>query len=336
MKQASIQRSRLFTQMGFFVLFTITPIFDLLRYDLSAGHAYFLSFEWHVGIDDFIAGNVSPLAAAGNVLLYIFLPLIGALALVLGVAWKWGRLYCGWLCPHFSVVETINRLMLRATGKHSIWDRKITAPWEPDGTPSPRDARYWLLVVPVAIGFAFAWALVFLTYLMPPFQVYSGLLNFSLYRYEVIFLGFVTTVLSLEFLFARHLFCRYACAIGIWQSIAWIGNKRAMVVGFDRERVNDCADCVGGKTSACDAVCPMRLKPRNVKRWMFACTQCGQCLSACETVNRDHPQGALLTWVSGEAARQNEAGFNAVTLKRLRQLGANADEEERGMPGGDA
>ena len=72
----------------------------------------------------------------------------------------------------------------------------------------------------------------------------------------------------------------------------------------------------------------MRLKPRNVKRWMFACTQCGQCLSACETVNRDKPQGALLTWVSGEAARQNEAGFNAATLKRLRQLGGTADEEE--------
>ncbi len=326
MKQATVQRSRLLTQMGFFVLFTITPIFDLLRYDLTQAHAYFLTFEWHVGIDDFMAGNVSPLTAAGNVLLYIFLPLLGALALVLAVAWKWGRLYCGWLCPHFSVVETINRLMLRATGKHSIWDKKTTAPWEADGTPAVRDARYWLLVVPSAIVFALAWAVVFLTYLMPPLQVYGGLLDFSLHKYEVIFLGVATTLLSCEFLFARHLFCRYACAIGIWQSIAWIGNKKAMVVGFDRERLNDCADCVGGKTSACDAICPMRLKPRNVKRWMFACTQCGQCLSACATANRDKPQGALLTWVSGEAARQNEAGFNAATLKRLRQLGATEDE----------
>ena len=328
--KTALQHQRLLTQMGFFVLFTITPIFDLLRFDLTEAHAYFLTFEWHVGIDDFIAGNVSPLTAAGNVLLYIFLPLLGVLGLVLGVAWKWGRLYCGWLCPHFSVVETINRLMLRATGKHSIWDKRITAPWEADGTPAVRDARYWFLVVPVAIGFAIAWAVVFLTYLMPPFQVYGGLLNFSLYKYEVIFLSVTTTVLSFEFLFARHLFCRYACAIGIWQSIAWIGNKKAMVVGFDRERINDCADCVGGKTSACDAVCPMRLKPRNVKRWMFACTQCGQCLSACDTANRDKAQGSLLQWVSGEAAKQNEAGFNAATLKRLRQLGATADEEERG------
>jgi polyferredoxin len=140
-------------------------------------------------------------------------------------------------------------------------------------------------------------------------------------------------VLSAEFLFARHLFCRYACAIGIWQSIAWMGNKKAMVVGFERERINTCATCVGGKTSACDAVCPMRLKPRNIKRWMFTCTQCGQCVSACGTAQRDNPQGPLLKWVSDEAAKENEAGFNAATLHRLYQLGATAEEETRGREG---
>lgn len=330
MSRSTLQRSRLLTQIGFFVLFTVTPVFDLLRYDLVAGHAWFLTFEWRIGLDDFLAGRISPLAAAGQIALTVFLPLLAAAALVIGVAWKWGRLYCGWLCPHFSVVETINRLMLRATGKHSLWDKRTTAPWEPDGTPAVRDARYWFAVVPAALGFAFAWAVVFLTYLMPPFQVYGDLLSLSLTRNETIFVAAATTVIAAEFLFARHLFCRYACAVGIFQSIAWMGNKKAMVVGFDRERINSCADCVGGRTSACDAVCPMRLKPRNVKRWMFACTQCGQCVDACSTVNRDNPQGPLLQWVSGEAAKQNEAGFNATTLHRLQQLGASADEETRG------
>jgi len=168
---------------------------------------------------------------------------------------------------------------------------------------------------------------------MPPFHVYSGLFAGTLHKYEAIFLAVATTVLCLEFLFARHLFCRYACAVGMFQSIAWMGNKKAMVVGFDRERINDCADCVGGKASACDDVCPMRLKPRNVKRWMFACTQCAQCLSACETSNRNNPQGALLHWVKGDAARQNEAGFNALTLKRLRQLD---DRRNKDQPAEDA
>ncbi|MGB7536878.1 MAG: 4Fe-4S binding protein [Azonexus sp.] len=313
MSRPALQRYRVLAQIGFFALFALTPVFDLLRYDLTAKHAYFLTFQWHLGIDDLIAGRVEPRAAAVNLVLYLFLPLLGTAALIIGVAWKWGRLYCGWLCPHFSVVETINRLMLFATGKHSLWDKNKTPPWEPDGTPTPRDPRYWLLVVPVALGFAFAWAVVGLTYLMPPVQVYHGLLNFSLYRGEVIFLSAATTVLTLEFLFARHLFCRYGCAVGIFQSFAWMVNKKAMVVGFERKRLTDCAGCLKGHGSACDAVCPMRLKPRNVKRWMFACTQCGQCISACGTVNRDNPQGPLLRWVSNEAARNNEAGFSALS-----------------------
>ena len=313
MSRPALQRYRVLAQIGFFALFALTPVFDILRYDLTAKHAYFLTFQWHLGIDDLIAGRVEPGAAAVNLVLYLFLPLLGTAALIIGVAWKWGRLYCGWLCPHFSVVETINRLMLFATGKHSLWDKNKTPPWEPDGTPTPRDPRYWFLVVPVALGFAFAWAVVGLTYLMPPFQVYHGLLNFSLYRGEVIFLSAATTVLTLEFLFARHLFCRYGCAVGIFQSFAWMVNKKAMVVGFERKRLTDCAGCLNGHGSACDAVCPMRLKPRNVKRWMFACTQCGQCISACGTVNRDNPQGPLLRWVSNEAARNNEAGFSSLS-----------------------
>jgi ferredoxin len=65
----------------------------------------------------------------------------------------------------------------------------------------------------------------------------------------------------------------------------------------------------------------MRLKPRNVKRWMFACTQCGQCISACATTNRDNPNGQLLRWVSGSAAQRNEAGFSALS---------NTDEDAGG------
>ena len=315
MTKPALQRARLLAQMGFFTLFTVTPIFDLFRYDLTERHAYFLTMPWHLGIDELISGTGDAKTAAINIILFLFLPVLGTLGLIIGIAWKWGRLYCGWLCPHFSVVETINRLMLYATGKHSVWDKKQTPPWEPDGTPMPRDWRYWFAVVPAAIGFAFAWAVVGLTYLMPPFQVYGGLLNFTLLRSEVIFLCAATTVLSLEFLFARHLFCRYACAVGMFQSLAWMGNREAMVVGFERERAADCASCY----SACDHVCPMRLKPRNIKRAMFTCTQCSQCVSACETTQQDNPRGPLLQWVSGEAARHNEAAFAAPKPERKSQ-----------------
>lgn len=306
-----VQKQRLAAQTGFFLLFILAPVFNLLRYDLVAGHAWFLGMEWHLGIDAFMAGRIGALEAGANVLLRLFLPIFAGAAAFLWVAWKWGRLYCGWLCPHFSVVETINKLMLRASGKPSVWERDTLPPWEPDGTPRQRDVRWWLVVVPAAVLFALTWAVVFLTYLLPPAEVYGNLFSGTLTRNQALFIGVFTVVLSIEFLFARHLFCRFACAVGLFQSLAWMSNRDAMVVGFQRRRASDCANCLPDRASACDMVCPMRLNPRNIKRHMFTCTQCGQCLQACEHSQHDNPQGPLLTWVSKEAARQNEAGFRA-------------------------
>ena len=300
-----LQHRRLVAQMGFFILFCLAPVFDLLRYDLGTGHAWFLGMPWHAGLEAFSRGETDALGAAGNVLLRVFLPLLGTGAALLYVAWRWGRLYCGWLCPHFSAVETINRLMRRASGKFSLWDKKPLPPREPDGTPIARDWRWWPPTIIVAVGFAFSWAVVFLTYLLPPFEVYGNLIHGTLTRNQFLFLAAATTALSGEFLFARHLFCRYACAVGIFQSLAWMGNKDATVVGYDRNRAADCASCY----SACDHVCPMRLKPRSIKQLMFTCTQCAQCLTACATTQADNPAGPLLGWVSGEAARHNEASL---------------------------
>jgi polyferredoxin len=297
------QRQRLLAQAGFFILFVLAPVFDLLRYDLVAGHAWFLGLEWRAGLEDFSAGRIGAGEAAVNVLLRVFLPIVAAGGLLIAVAWRWGRLYCGWLCPHFSVVETINRLMRRASGKYSVWDRKPLPPRQPDGRVLRYDRRWWFVTVPVAVAFAFIWAVVLLTYLLPPFEVYANLLTGTPTRNQTIFITAGTAVLSLEFLFARHLFCRYACAVGLFQSLAWMGNRKAMVVGFQRERAADCASC----WSACDHACPMRLKPRNYKAAMFTCTQCAQCVSACETTQRDNPAGPLLAWVAGEAARAGEA-----------------------------
>ena len=305
------QAWRLLAQASFFIVFVLTPVFDVFRYDLTRGHAYFLGMEWRLGIDAFLNGEIGAGMAAINVLGRLFVPLLALAGLVIFVSWKWGRLYCGWLCPHFSVVETINRLMLLATGKPSLWEARALPSRQPDGSLLHADRRAWLLVLPLAVFFALLWAVVLLSYLMPPLEMYPRLVSLSLQRYEAVFVGAATVVLSLEFLLARHLFCRYACAVGMFQSLAWMANRKALVVGVDRARLAECADCLHGEGSACEAACPMRLKPRSIKRLMFACTQCAQCLSACATVQADAPRGGLLAWVQGEEARQLEGGFRA-------------------------
>jgi ferredoxin-type protein NapH len=150
-----------------------------------------------------------------------------------------------------------------------------------------------------ALAFAFLWAVTLLTYLLPPREIWHNLLTGGLTGNQFRFLVVGTGLLFVEFLFARHLFCRFGCAVGLFQSLAWMGNDRAMVVGFDTRRASICTGC----NNACDNACPMRLKPRTLKRKMFTCTECAQCISACAQVTAADPRGGVLRWVEGEAAR---------------------------------
>jgi polyferredoxin len=313
-----LQRLRLWAQIGFFVLFVLAPVFDLFRYDLTRGHAYLLGFEWRLGLDDYFAHRISGTEAGINILLRLFVPILGGAALFIAAAWRWGRLYCGWLCPHFSVVETINALMRRASGKQSLWDKKPLPGKNPDGSAFRVDARWWLVTLPLTIAFALLWAVVLLTYLLPPTEVYGNLFALAPTRNQTTFIGAATVVLTLEFLFARHLFCRFGCAVGLFQSLAWMANRDAMVVGFQRPRAADCAVCYAADsmgTAACEAVCPMRLRPRVPKHQMFTCTQCAQCVAACATVQDGQTGGTLLAWVDRAEARTNETRMS-LTGKR--------------------
>lgn len=298
-----LQKLRLLTQAGFFILFVFAPLFDLFRLDLNLGHFFFLGMDWTLGFQDYLAKRISAPQLGINIIVRAGLPIVGTIAFGVWLSWKFGRLYCGWLCPHFSVVETVNMAMRRAIGRHSVWDKHPLPEQEPDGTVIRPNPWYWLLVVPLAVAFGFVWAVALITYLLPPSEIYANLFHAALTRNQAIFIGVATTVLSLEFLFARHLFCRFGCAVGYFQSLAWMANRRALIIGFDRRRAESCASC----DAACDNACPMRIKPRSIKRHMFTCTQCNRCTDACAQVQKNNPQGTLLKWVSNDCALDKSA-----------------------------
>lgn len=284
-------------QTSFFLLFIFAPVFDLFRLDLTLGHFIFLGHNWTLGLEQVMSGEGSAVDAAINIIVRAFLPLLSIIILFGWTSWKYGRLYCGWLCPHFSVVEMINNLMRKASGKFSLWDKK-TSLLDVAGNKIKTDKIYWWLVFIAVTGFAFLWAVVFLTYLLPPKEIYFNLVHLSLTRNQMLFIGVATFLLTIEFMFARHLFCRFACAVGVFQSLVWMGNKRAMVVSFDRKNAVQCQGC----HVACETECPMRLKPRSIKRHMFTCTECGKCLDACENVQTRKNLPSLLSWQAGQQA----------------------------------
>jgi polyferredoxin len=147
---------------------------------------------------------------------------------------------------------------------------------------------------------AFTWAVGLLSYLMPPVPLYTAVFNLEVSFPQNIFLLVATILFTLDFILARHLFCRYGCAVGLFQSLFWMMNTKAIVVSFDRDRASLCQDC----DKDCEDACPMRLPVRGYKRAKFTCTQCAQCISACQNVQKDNPDGSLLDWSAGEKIKQ--------------------------------
>lgn len=297
---AKLQKYRNATQAGFFLLFVFAPALNLLRFDLNEAQLWFLGMRWSLGIDALARGEITATQAGLSLVLRAFLPAIGLIAFFLGVAYRYGRLYCGWLCPHFSAVETLNNLLHRACGKLSLWDRSTT----PRANVKPKP-RWWPLFALSCALMGFLWAITLLTYLLPPSVIWGGLIHGTLTPNQTRFIVIGSLIFTVEFAFARHLFCRFGCAVGLFQSLAWMANPRGMVVAFARERARDCKTCDQPRGSACDNACPMRLNPRNIKRMMFSCVQCGQCLTACDTSQKAQSREPTLEWQVGlEALRE--------------------------------
>jgi len=300
MQRTTIQRWRSLTQIGFFALFVLAPPLDIFRYDLTLGNFILFGQHWTLNLDALQHGQASALEAAINVLMLGLIPILFVAVGFLLVAWRWGRIYCGWLCPHFSVVEMINTLMRRAIGKPSIWDNELLPEKQPDGRIQKANSWYLLPTIVAVVVFAVLWSVSLLTYLLPPFEIYSNIWHGELTRNQGIFLIAATTAFCVEFLLARHLFCRFGCAVGLFQSLAWMANRRAMVISFNRQNAQACRSC----NNACDNACPMRLQPRTIKRKMFTCTECGECISACTQVQGGDAAQSLLHWVDGDEAEK--------------------------------
>lgn len=294
---ARLQKVRNATQAAFFLLFILAPALNLLRFDLYETQLWFLGMRWTLGIDALAKGDINAAQAGISIVLRAFVPAIVFIGIFLGVAYRYGRLYCGWLCPHFSAVETLNKLLHRACGKLSLWDRSTTprAHMEPN-------ARWWPLFALSCTVMGFLWSITLITYLLPPDVIWGGLLHGTLTPNQARFIGVGGLLFTAEFAFARHLFCRFGCAVGLFQSLAWMANPRGMVVAFERERARDCKTCDQPRGSACDNACPMRLNPRNIKRMMFSCVQCGQCLTACDTSQQAQQREPTLQWQIGADA----------------------------------
>ena len=88
------------------------------------------------------------------------------------------------------------------------------------------DRRWWPAFFLSCAIFGFLWAITLLSYLLPPREIWGNLVGGTLTPNQARFIVIGSVVFTLEFMFARHLFCRFGCAVGLFQSLAWMANPK--------------------------------------------------------------------------------------------------------------
>ncbi len=273
-------------QIGTLVLLVLIPILGIFRIDTSAG---FVVLGRQIWFSDF----------------YIVFGFWLAMACLLIMFYSTlGTAFCGWVCPQNTLSAWANKLTARYLGKRAVLD------W--DGTenahlsPGKNKVKNWFMLGAKLLGASLAVALLPMLYFYEPDVV----LSFVIFRDDprvmsslyLIYAVFVLLVLG-NLAVMRYYICRYTCVYRIWQFL--FKTRQTLHVIYDQSRSDECAKC-----NFCETTCPVDINPRNTLLF-DSCTNCGECITACDSLHTKHGTPGLLTFEFGE--RQKVDGVRPVS-----------------------
>jgi cytochrome c oxidase accessory protein FixG len=189
-----------------------------------------------------------------------------------------GRIWCGYTCPHTVFVEIFIKIESFFQGDRNERMRLDAAPFTIEKFVKKTLTHFcWLLV-----GFAFAVGWVSYFYDAP--SLWRDLFQSNLSDKALPWLWGLTFSTYILGGFARQRVCIYMCPYGRFQSAmldndssvvtyhSWRGEPRGKNAGS-----GDCIDCY-----KCVVVCPMGIDIRDGLQ--MACIGCGLCIDACNSV----------------------------------------------------
>ncbi|MBY0449866.1 MAG: 4Fe-4S binding protein [Cyanobacteria bacterium] len=261
------------------VVFFGTPLFDWFRLDMLNQKLIWL-------------GHTYPMEPQN--LMWLPIGFYGMVLLIGIISVFWGRLFCGWSCPH-NVMTEWTRPLRALVGREppARWLKTLTNQlinhW-----PS---ARWILWLTSITLGTLLAFVMTFslTAYVLPPSWVFQSYLTGNVHPA----LGFgqgLFTVIGLFLLYSGHDFCRAACPYGMAQGLsAYLEGKwRPMEIRFTGNDI--AADCKTCKT--CVTACPVDIdprKPENLKLGEFyGCFNCGECIDACNFIHAPKQKPGIL------------------------------------------
>ena len=264
-------RIRPFIYWGFFAAWALAPWIQmngnpLIQFDIAAR-------RFHLFGESFNAQDAW--------LAFFFITGLAFLLFVLSALW--GRIWCGFACPHTVILETVYRpietLWEGKPGARKKRNKKGPAGWSKGDWG--RKIGKWGTYVVLSITIAH----IFVAYFVSVPRLFE-MVRHNPTENWVPFLWVATMSAAIFFNFAwfREQLCFAICPYGRLQSV--LADVDTVVIGYDKKRgeprgrgdgKGDCIDC-----NKCVAVCPTGIDIRNGLQ--MECVGCAACIDACEGI----------------------------------------------------
>ena len=277
-------RVRKAVQSVCFVIFVLLPLTDAMRIDITRQRFYFFGAE--LWISEFSI---------------LFLTMMFLWILVAAMAMIYGRFYCGYLCPQMIFSESatwiekrLNRLVNRKLPKLREGTKKWAA-----------RAAFYVVLLPASVFVTF----VFVSFFIPPADLFQRLLHFDIRTAGGIVGASVTLVTFLDFAFLRQKFCTVICPYGYLQNM--LADKHTLLVHF-HDPNKQCINC-----EKCVRACPMGIDIRRGAH-QLECTHCAECVDACSWILGKLGRPTMVQYAWGEvdeAREQKQRWYRRIGLR---------------------
>jgi polyferredoxin len=249
-----------------FLGFLALPFFNLMRFDIPRQRFYFAGYELWI-----------------NEFAIIFFALMFLMFLIIGSSVFYGRVYCGYMCPQMIFSETSIALENRLRR----WVNKRFFEWSARRRNWAVRGLFLAILAPASVFLAFA----FISYFVPPADLFHRLLAFDLHTAGGISGAAVSIITFLDFTLVRQRFCTTVCPYGYLQGI--LGDNNTLLVHY-RDEGHQCIEC-----KKCVRVCHMGIDIRN-SPFQIECVHCGECIDACVDVLGRLGKKGLIHYTWGE------------------------------------
>ncbi len=269
------RRKRRITQLSVLLLIGLIPAIGLFRIDLVT--ASFFILDHQIWWSNF-------LFVFGLAIIFATLPIITYMTI--------GPVWCGWACPQNLFSEWANNLTYKLLGKRA----DVSVEGEGMKVAEAKNKFVnWLL-----LGFAFlvvslVLAFIPFLYFFPAKEVWAIFnlnSNAKLSEFMQRLYYFTVFLIFIDIAVIRYFLCDYGCLYRIGQRM--FKTRDALHVTYDTTRSSSCAKC-----NYCSTTCSTNINPTDIKIYDI-CTDCGECIDACNRLQAKSGLSGLLKFELGE------------------------------------